>query len=176
MSVSAPFSLRVRLGRCEVEISGNRDEVLKTVSDLPNLVTTISEAFAQAGVEVSKETMVDQTSSLPSSAPVSVVYPSIQSSGNCSDAVLKLLSSDWGRATPRTLPELIEAMKANAVHFPATTLSGVLNWLVRKGRVKRWKTDKGYVYVLSGPNVGHGQLQTQAQTEMNVGVTSSEGG
>jgi len=176
MSVSAPFSLRVRLGRCEVEISGNRDEVLKTVSDLPNLVATISEAFAQAGVEVSKEPMVDQTSSLPCSAPVSVVYPSIQSSGNCSDAVLKLLSSDWGRATPRTLPELIEAMKANAVHFPATTLSGVLNWLVRKGRVKRWKTDKGYVYVLSGPNVGHGQLQTRAQTEMNVGMTSSSGG
>jgi len=176
MSVSAPFSLRVRLGQCEVEISGNRDEVLKTVEGLPNLVATISEAFAHAGVEVSKEPVVEQASSLPSSAPVSVVYPSIQSSGNCSDAVLKLLSSDWGGATPRTLPELIEAMKANAVHFPATTLSGVLNWLVRKGRVKRWKTDKGYVYVLSGPNVGHGQLQTQAQTEMNVDMASSSGG
>jgi predicted transcriptional regulator len=176
MSVSALFSLRVRLDRCEVEISGNRDEVLKTVSDLPNLVATISEAFAQAGVEVSKEPVFDQTSSLPSSAPVSVVYPSIQSSGNCSEAVLKLLSSDWGRATPRTLPELIEAMKANAVHFPATTLSGVLNWLVRKGRVKRWKTAKGYVYVLSGPNVGRDQLQAKAQTEMNVGVASSSGG
>jgi predicted transcriptional regulator len=170
-----PFSLRVRLGRCEVEISGSRDEVLKTVEDLPNLVATISEAFAKAGVEVSEEPMVEQTSSLPSSAPVSVAYPSIQSSGNCSDAVLKLLSSDWGRATPRTLPELIEAMKANAVHYPATTLSGVLNWLVRKGRVKRWKTDKGYVYVLSGPNIGPGQLQTQVQSETNVSVASSGG-
>ena len=173
MSVSAPFSLRVRLGRCEVEISGSRDEVLMTVEDLPNLVATISEAFAQAGVEVSKEPMVEQTSSLPSSAPVSVVYPSIQSSGNCSDAVLRLLETDWGRATPRMLPELVEAMKANAVHYPATTLSGVLNWLVRKGRVKRWKTDKGYVYVLAGPNVVHGQVQ--AQNEANVRVASSSG-
>jgi uncharacterized membrane protein len=41
-------------------------------------------------------------------------------------------------------------MRANAVHYPPTTLSGVLSWLVRKGKIKRWKTEKGYVYVLSG--------------------------
>jgi hypothetical protein len=59
----------------------------------------------------------------------------------------------------------VEAMRVNAVHFPVTTLSGVLNWLVRKGRVKRWKTDKGYVYVLAGSNVVHGQVQTQTEAE-----------
>jgi len=174
MSVSVPFSMRVRLGRCEVEISGSRDEVLQTVKDLPNLVAAISEAFVQAGMEVSNVPAVESASSLPSSSastPVSMVYPSIQSSGNCSDAVLRLLSTDWGRATPRMLPELIEAMKANAVHYPATTLSGVLNWLVRKGRVKRWKTDKGYVYVLVAPNVTHGQVQPQTEA-----VTASSGG
>jgi predicted transcriptional regulator len=61
------------------------------------------------------------------------------------------------------LPELVEAMRVNAVHFPVTTLSGVLNWLVRKGRVKRWKTDKGYVYVLAGPNVTQSQVQAQSE-------------
>ncbi len=166
--MSVPFSLRVRLGRCEVEISGSREEVLKTVEDLPNLVAAISEAFAGAGVEVSNASTVEPASSVSSSGsvPVSVVYPSIQSSGNCSDAVLRLLETDWGRATPRTLPELIEAMKANAGHYPATTLSGVLNWLVKKGRVKRWKTDKGYVYVLSGPNVPPGQMSAQTETSI----------
>jgi len=167
-----PFSLRVRLGRCEVEISGSRDEVLRTVEDLPSLVAAISEAFAQAGVEASDQPNVEPVSSLSSSASAPTVYPSIQSSGNCSDAVLRLLSTDWGRATPRTLPELIEAMRANAVHYPATTLSGVLNWLVRKGRVKRWRTDKGYVYVLAASRVEHGQVQ--AETGMNV--ASSGGG
>jgi len=169
-----PFSLRVRLGRCEVEISGSRDEVLQMVKDLPNLVVAISEAFAQAGVEVSNAPNVEPVSSLSSSASAPMVYPSIQSSGNCSDAVLRLLSTDWGRATPRTLPELIKAMRANAVHYPATTLSGVLNWLVRKGRVKRWRTDKGYVYVLVGPHVSHGQAQ--AKTETGLSVASSGGG
>ncbi len=80
----------------------------------------------------------------------SAVYPSISSSGNCSEAVLKLLETDWGRRQPRTLPELAEAMKANALHYPSTTLSGVLVWLVKKNRIKRWKKDRNYVYALTG--------------------------
>jgi uncharacterized membrane protein len=47
------------------------------------------------------------------------------------------------------MPEIIEALKANGVHYPATTLSGVLMWLVKKGKVRRWKTDEGYVYILA---------------------------
>jgi hypothetical protein len=164
MSAAVPFSLRVRLGQYEVEISGSREDVLKTVEDLPNLVTVVSEAFAQAGVSVRVAGAQSRQDSVPASTtPPSGAYPSILGSGNCSDAVLKLLETDWGRSTPRTLPELVEAMRVNAVHFPVTTLSGVLNWLVRKGRVKRWKTDKGYVYVLAGPNVAHDTLQAQSE-------------
>jgi len=153
------------LGEYEVEISGSREDVLKTVEDLPNLVTVVSEAFAQAGASVRVADVQPSRNSVKTPlTSLSSTYPSIQGSGNCSDAVLKLLETDWGRSTPRTLPELVEAMRVNAIHFPVTTLSGVLNWLVRKGRVKRWKTDKGYVYVLAGPNVVHGQVQAQAET------------
>lgn len=173
-SASAPFSLRVRLGQCEVEISGSRDDVLKTVQDLRGLIAVVSEAFSQTGVDVSGVSGSVESSDSPVSVPASAGIPSIQSSGNCSDAVLKLLSTDWGRSTPRTLPELVEAMRANAVHFPATTLSGVLNWLVRKGRVKRWKTDKGYVYVLAGSKVAAWE-QAQSQTESSSSVASSGG-
>ncbi len=164
MSTVVPFSLRVRLGQYEVEISGSREDVLKTVEDLPNLVTVVSEAFAQAGASIKVADAQSSRDSVPAaSTRPSGSYPSIQSSGNCSDAVLKLLETDWGRSTPKTLPELVEAMRVNAIHFPVTTLSGVLNWLVRKGRVKRWKTDKGYVYVLAGPNLTHDQVLTQAE-------------
>jgi len=138
-----PFCLRVRLGQYEVEVSGSRDEVLKTFDDLPRLVAMISEAFGAVGIEAGKNVTVGASGS-------PTAYPSIQSSGNCSDAVLQLLETDWGRQQPRTLPELIEAMRANAVHYPPTTLSGVLTWLIRKGKIKRWKSEKGYVYVLNG--------------------------
>ena len=175
MSVAVPFSLRVRLGRCEVEISGSKDDVLRTVEDLPNLVAVISEAFSQAGVEVSQNEVGVQSVSPVSSSQSSShahVYPSIRSTGGCADAVLRLLATHWGRASPKTLPEIVEAMRANAVHYPVTTLSGVLNWLVRKGKVKRWKTDKGYVYVLAQATAMPSQASIQAET---VAAASSEG-
>ncbi len=133
-----PFSLRVKFGPHEIEISGTRDEVIKTIEELPHLVASVSKAFDSVNTGV---TPPQSTSTL---------YPSIPSSANCSEAVLKLLETDWGKQQPRTLSELVEAMKANALHYPPTTLSGVLVWLVKKGRIKRWKTDRGYVYALAG--------------------------
>ncbi len=130
-----PFSFRVKMGQREIEISGTREEVMKAIEELPQLMETVSKAF-----ESTKNKETTQT--------VSSVYPSISASG-CSEAVLQLLASDWGKQ-PRSLPELGEALKANAVYYPSTTVSGVLAWLVRKNKIKRWKTDKGYVYVLAG--------------------------
>jgi len=132
-----PFSFRVKMGQQEIEISGTREEVIKTIEELPSLVASISKAFENRGV---------------ASQPVASTYPSISSSASCSEAVLLLLETDWGRHS-RTLTELGEALKANAVYCPSTTLSGVLAWLVRKNKIKRWKTDRGYVYVLAGGKV-----------------------
>jgi len=131
-----PFSFRVKMGQMEIEISGTREEVMKTVEELPQLMETVSKAFesTKKGEETEQ--------------PAGSAYPSVSASG-CSEAVLQLLKSDWGRQ-PRSLPELGEALKANAVYYPSTTVSGVLAWLVRKNKIKRWKTDKGYVYVLAG--------------------------
>ena len=130
-----PFSLRVKLGQKEIEISGTREEVMKAIEDLPQILETVSKAFESTQTEKENK-------------PTNSNYPKVSASG-CSEAVIQLLSSDWGRQ-PRSLPELGEALKANAVYYPSTTMSGVLAWLVRKNKIKRWKTDKGYVYVLAG--------------------------
>jgi len=131
-----PFSFRVKMGQMEIEISGTREEVMKTIEELPQLMGTVSKAF--------KSTKTGEEQSQSDSS----AYPQVSASG-CSEAVLQLLTSDWGKQ-PRSLPELGEALKANAVYYPSTTVSGVLAWLVRKNKIKRWKTDKGYVYVLAG--------------------------
>ncbi len=135
-----PFSFRVKMGQQEIEISGTREEVIQTIEELPSLVVaSISKAF-------------ESTKNMgTASKSVTSTYPSISSS-SCSEAVLQLLGTDWGKQ-PRTLTELGEGLKANALHYPSTTLSGVLAWLVRKNKIKRWKTDKGYVYVLAGGKV-----------------------
>lgn len=129
-----PFSLRVKLGQKEIELSGTREEVMKAIEELPQILETVSKAFESTKTEKENKPVSD--------------YPQVSASG-CSEAVIQLLSSNWGRQ-PRSLPELGEALKANAVYYPSTTMSGVLAWLVRKNKIKRWKTDKGYVYVLAG--------------------------
>jgi hypothetical protein len=123
------------MGGQEVEISGSREEVIKTIEELPSLITNVSKAFESIKNKVASSGSVG-------------AYPSVSSSG-CSDAVLELLGTDWG-SKARTLTEIGEALKANALHYPSTTLSGVLAWLVRKNKIKRWKTGRGYVYILSG--------------------------
>jgi len=135
--MGVPFSFRVKIGKNEVEISGERDAVLKIIEELPRLMETVSEAL--------KTIESEDLAEAPKSSSVKV--PEVSAS-SCSEAIIQLLSSDWGKQ-PRTLAELGEALKTNAVYFPSTTISSVLSWLVRKNKIKRWKTDKGYVYVLA---------------------------
>ena len=138
----SPFRLRVRIGEMEVELGGAREEVISTLDDLSGIVEKVSEAFkAGTGTAVRK---ADQ----PKAQSQPIMFPRIPRTTQCGEAVVSLLSTDWGR-TPRTISELREAMEANAVFFPKTTLSGVLVWLVKKGKIRRWKGKHGYLYVLS---------------------------
>jgi len=146
------FSLRVRFGEYEIELGGTRKEVLETLDDLPNLVAKVSKAFEETKLKTNSQpetrpltVRIASTSSPASSIPI----PTIQPAKQFSQSILNLLETDWGRWRPRNMPEIIEALKANGVHYPATTLSGVLMWLVKKGKVRRWKTDEGYVYILA---------------------------
>jgi len=152
-----PFSFRVRFGEYEVELNGTKQEVLDTIKDLPALVEKVSKAFEESRIKgTSTPTkpltvrIAPSSNTTASTAPApSIPIPSIPHTQQCNQAVLSLLETDWGRWKPRTLPEIIEALRVNAIHYPATTLSGVLNWLVKKGKVRRWKTDEGYVYILT---------------------------
>ena len=147
-----PFSFRVKLNQNEVEISGTQKEVLKAIQNLPKLIERVSKAFAPISpknVTTTEEKPVSVRVKPPSPSVPSKMYPAIKSVKNCSQAVVKLLETEWGTWRPRTMTEIVEALKANAIHYPSTTLSGVLSWLVKKGKVRRWKTDAGYVYILA---------------------------
>ncbi len=140
-----PFLLRVRIGDMEVELGGERSEVLSTLDDLDSIVEKITAAFNEESKK--KQVKVEK----PEEESDTIKYPKIERTSQCSDAVVGLLTTEWGM-TPRAIGELREAMEANAVFFPKTTLSGVLVWLVKKGRLRRWKDKKrGYLYVVNKP-------------------------
>ncbi len=140
-----PFRLRVRIGDMEVELGGEKSEVLSTIDDLDEIVGKVSVAFNE---ENRKKT---SRARKPKEELTPLDYPKIERTNQCGEAVTSLLSTDWGK-TPRTIGELREAMEANAIFFPKTTLSGVLVWLVKKGQLRRWKDKKrGYLYVINKP-------------------------
>ena len=141
-----PFHLKVRIGDMEIELGGDKDEVLSTLDELPLIVEKVTHAFEveRLVLPVAPEQREVEAASL-------LDYPKISRTSKCGDAVVALLTTDWGNS-PRTISELREAMEANAIFFPKTTLSGVLVWLVKKGRIRRWKDKKkGYLYVINEP-------------------------
>jgi hypothetical protein len=137
------FHLKVKIGEIEVELSGNKSKVLSTLYELPSIVDKVSASFQ---VETTGHRPRQKN---PAEGGTPESLPQIPRTTQCSEAVAALLANPWGK-TPRTISELREAMEANAVFFPKTTLSGVLVWLVKKGTVRRWKDKKrGYLYTMN---------------------------
>jgi hypothetical protein len=129
----------------EVELGGEKSEVLSTLNELRDIISKVNSAFNN---QVETKTLNFER---PKEEPKVLDYPKITRTNQCGEAVISLLSTDWGK-TPRTIGELREAMEANAIFFPKTTLSGVLVWLVKKGELRRWKDKKrGYMYVVNEP-------------------------
>jgi hypothetical protein len=138
-----PFHLKVRIGEMEVELGGDKAEVLSTLDELQTIIEKVSASF-QGESTGHRPRPKKQTEN---GAPEAL--PQIPRTTQCSEAVTSLLADPWGK-TPRTIAELREAMEANAVFFPKTTLSGVLVWLVKKGTIRRWKDKKrGYLYTMN---------------------------
>jgi hypothetical protein len=143
------FTFRIRLAEHEVEINGTREEVLKTIEDLPNLVTKVSKAFEIAKPKT-VATLTVKTEALKADAlSVKEKCPKIMQTENCDEAILRILETDWGKWRPRTVDELRDALKANGLQYSGRVLANVLTGLVKTEKVRRWQTDAGCVYILA---------------------------
>jgi hypothetical protein len=147
-----PFSLRVKIGEYEVELSGTHQDVTKTLQTLPELITNISKAFdavkPKTVATITLKTAETTTTNKPNETATQN-YPRISSSQDIQETVLKLLESEWGKWRPRTVDELQEALQANDQKPDEQTLSATLAELANKGLIRRWNTNTGYVYILA---------------------------
>lgn len=83
--------------------------------------------------------------------PSAVEVPTISGTTSPSDAIRQVLSSPWGRAEPRTMTEIVDVLKANAIYFSDSSFSGTLTYMTKKGQVRRpMKKGGKWAYVLSG--------------------------
>ncbi len=152
--VEKGFVFRVRMGEFEVEVCGSREEVLRTIEELPGLMADVHSAFeglkpkTVATLTVKAETAKPEAAK-EGEAATAQKYPKISRVENCDEAVLRILETDWGKWRPRTIGELKEALKANGLSYSGRVFAGVVMGLVRKRKVRRWKTDAGHVYILA---------------------------
>ena len=137
-------TIRIKMSNYEVEITGSHVKVLQIIDELPKIVGNVITAFTPAPV-------------LQTSIPPEIVkkveekFPTITAPPgmSCPEAIVAILSTDWGRASPKNLGEIMEAMKVNALHFPIGTLKGRLTDLTKKGTLRRIRGEKGYGYVIA---------------------------
>ncbi len=143
------FSIRIKIGAYEVEVSGARQEVLQVLENLAPVVEAVSKAFGELGETLPQPATTVATSAPPITASIGEGAPSVTAPKSCADAVMQLLQSKWGRAKPRTLGEMMDALRSSALHHPASTIGKTLQRLTQRGKLRRWKTKDGYVYVVA---------------------------
>jgi hypothetical protein len=138
------LTMRIRKGQNEIEISGSKEEVMTILRDLPSLVSVFNEAFSELGKEKLKVTSIKQGSLNEVALPNVAVSPDT----SCPDAIVEILSTEWGRKTPRKMREILEAMKVNAIHYPIGTVKGRLTDMTKKGVLRRVRVNRAYGYLL----------------------------
>jgi hypothetical protein len=148
---SEPFTFRVKLGEREIEIKGAHKDVTDTIEKLPKLITNIHKAFDSMTPKtvttftVKTEPKATKTKPLKSSQD----FPKISSAKSGEDAILRILKTNWGKWRPRTMNELQDAVISNNLKFTKTILKKAITKLVKKGMIRRWSTNAGFVYILA---------------------------
>ncbi len=141
------LAFRAKIGEYEIELDGSREEVFKTIEDLPKLMANVHRAF-EAVKPKTVATLTVKTEP-PKEEARTQKYPKISPTENCDEAILRILETDWGKWRPRIIEEIKEALQANGIKYSGRLLSGTLNGLVKKGRIRRWNTNAGFVYILA---------------------------
>ena len=134
-----PFTIKIRLGNKEIELSGSKEDVLEALNNFPTIMKQVTHAF-NTGPKKTLAEPIQVGGEKPPSISVDPDTP-------CPEAILKLLSTEWGREKPRKLRELLEVMKINAIHYPVGTVKGRLTDLTKKGLLRRVKEGREYGYI-----------------------------
>ena len=142
------FGFRLKIGEYEVEINGSHEDVMNTIKELPDLIANVDKAFEKVRPKKVTTLTVKTEPASPQKSSTRE-YPQVPRTPKPEEAMLNLLATDWGKWRPRTIDELSEAMKTNGMETPLRKLGAALMDLVKRGKIVRWHTNSGYVYILA---------------------------
>jgi hypothetical protein len=131
--------IRARKSDSEIELEFETAVTLKEAEEVAH--SALSKLLA-----ISSPTLPSVTQTLPA-VEGREEYPSISKPESCSDAITKLLSTEWGKK-PRTMAELKEAMTSNAVYYPEGTFKSTFTKMTKNGKLRRVKKGDVFAYIL----------------------------
>jgi len=150
---NAHIILRIKAANFEIQLEGPREILLDmTEKDLPKIMEAVTKLAAapHPAQAPSVAAAGAEATSTQATATVTDQVPTV-SAGSCGDAILALMNTPWGRAKPRFLSEIQEALEANAMHYSGKVIGFTLTRLTRRQKLRRWKTEQGYVYTSLAP-------------------------
>ncbi len=123
----------------EMEVRGGPESFVEAVDQLPTMVSKVRSALAS-------------TTSTPFASPVEAKetesLPTIGKPKGLQDAIMKVVSTAWGKSKPRTWKEIDAVLKQNALHVSKGSSSGSLTLLMQAGKLRRLKEGTTYGYTL----------------------------
>jgi hypothetical protein len=143
--VSLSLRVKLRRGDVEIEIQGTQKEVADAFGHIDEYADKFVKTFSPAPQPMSDEQALEPTDDVPR----------VVNAKSNANAVKQLLVSGWAHS-PRTLKEIVDALRVSGLYVQSTDISGILTNLVRKGEVSRTKTEQGYGYYVAFAKVGRG--------------------
>lgn len=137
--------LKFRIGDADVQLEGSRNDILEIIEkDLTKIVEGLTK-IPKIGFPTTSKTEMNQHIIQPATPQLAEPFPSIQAK-SCAEAIVNLLSSEWGRTKPRSISEIRAALEVNALHYSEKVIGFTLTRLTKKQKLRRWKTESGFVY------------------------------
>ena len=133
------IKLRIKNVAYEIEIEALKDDLSVAMESINKLKDLLSTFEKRQEVPTSRTEALGETKE---------DIPQIAQTSKLTDAIQELLQTNWGK-TPRTLKEIDEALKINALHYEITTIAPSLLKLTKKGILRRIKKGDIYSYVVS---------------------------
>ena len=131
----------------------NIEDIKQQIAVARDAVKDLEEPFKSRAFAVILSKLLDEIEAIqksPIGTPLIVgktdQIPSISKTTTCREAIASLFTSDWGRQ-PRSLREIIDAMKTNAVYYPDQNVAVELKRMTQLGLLRRLKDQKGFKYV-----------------------------
>ena len=132
------------------EIKEKIDIAKQAVADLDEPLKT--KAFGVVLSKLLEEHVTEKIVPTGEAVFVGEEPPRISGTATCREAIAKLFASDWGRK-PRSMRQIIEAMKLSAIYYPDSTVAVELGRMTRIGLLRRLKEKEGFSYVSAKPSL-----------------------